>query len=148
MADGKVKATLMPRGIFRWQRFPFVPIKHSPQNHLQVVTAFPGISLYFLNSESIWMWQMGRVEKNYPEWEVSYLKVKPTELKLWSFSVLHDWSHLFQRPCFHSNYAGNNGILHQEKIWEAKTGGSRVWGQPGLYRESMTARAKVSQSIV
>lgn len=42
MADGKLKATLMPRGIFRWQRFPLVPVRHSPWSHLPW-PAFPDL---------------------------------------------------------------------------------------------------------
>lgn len=40
MADGKAKATLIASGIFRWQRFPFVPVRHSPWSQLQVAS-FP-----------------------------------------------------------------------------------------------------------
>lgn len=79
MADGKVKATLIPSGIFRWQRFPFVPVRHSPWSHLQAA-CFPWPQGRWVGSDVL-----ARQRKVILKWDVQIYKWAPSVLKTGGF---------------------------------------------------------------
>lgn len=98
MADGKVKATLIPSGIFRWQRFPFVPVRHSPWNHLQMA-CFPWAQRkgWGDGKESL-----PRQRKMIPNGDGQIYKWGPTALKMRGSGGATGWSRSLQRSCFKS----------------------------------------------
>lgn len=106
MADGKVKATLIASGIFRWQRFPFVPVRHSPWSHLQVA-CFPRLRGQV--GEMSWT---GKAEQMILNGDVQIYKWGPTVLKVRGFGGVEDWSHSLQRFCFQSgSHSRDDGIF-------------------------------------